>query len=139
MAYHVTEITKGIIGEWSKVIEEIEEYRDALLQECKIMAIIELSDLYGAIDAYLYNENTNFEEYSSEYIIKYTKTITEVSSFDLIALIYALEHIKIKNEKLAELYVSLDVYLKTHYRLNILDLKTMSLITKRAFDTGSRT
>ena len=51
--YHVTEIPKGEIGSSSKLLEEVLELIDAEKQECKIMALIELSDLVGAIRIYL--------------------------------------------------------------------------------------
>ena len=51
--YHVTEIPKGELGSSSKLLEEVLELIDAERQECKIMALIELSDLVGAIRLYL--------------------------------------------------------------------------------------
>ena len=51
--YHIRKITRGKIGEVSKIKEEIEELEDALEQKNKIMALVELSDLYGAIDLFL--------------------------------------------------------------------------------------
>ena len=51
--YHITPITKGILGEISKIQEEIDELADAKAQGCVIMELVELSDLYGAIDLYL--------------------------------------------------------------------------------------
>jgi hypothetical protein len=53
MAYHKRDIKKGVVGEVSKIREELEELIDAEEQRCKIMAQHELSDLYGAIEAYL--------------------------------------------------------------------------------------
>lgn len=53
MGYHLTKIEKGKIGEISKIQEEVEELKDAQLQGCKIMELVELSDLYGAIECYL--------------------------------------------------------------------------------------
>ncbi len=50
--YHLTEIQKGKLGEISKIQEELEELKDAELQESKVMISVELSDLYGAIEAY---------------------------------------------------------------------------------------
>lgn len=52
MGYHVKKITKGELGEFSKVKEEVAELEDALEQGVKIMAQVELADLYGAIEAY---------------------------------------------------------------------------------------
>lgn len=51
--YHITEIPKGSIGSSSKLLEEVLELIDAEKQESKIMALIELSDLVGALNLYL--------------------------------------------------------------------------------------
>jgi hypothetical protein len=51
--YHLTTIPKGEVGESSKILEEILELQDAEAQECKVMALVELSDLMGAIALYL--------------------------------------------------------------------------------------
>ena len=51
--YHITHIKKGELGKSSKMLEEIEELIDAELQGCKIMALVELSDLVGSLEAYL--------------------------------------------------------------------------------------
>ena len=51
--YHLTNIDKGIFGEISKIIEETQELVDAAKQKSKIMELVELSDLYGAMQGYL--------------------------------------------------------------------------------------
>lgn len=51
--YHTKPIAKGVLGEPSKIAEEHEEFQDAVAQGVKIMALVELSDLVGAIRAYL--------------------------------------------------------------------------------------
>lgn len=51
--YHVSDIIKGEIGKSSKILEEVFELIDAEKQNCKVMALVELSDLYGAIDSYI--------------------------------------------------------------------------------------
>jgi hypothetical protein len=53
MGYHKAIITKGTIGEISKIQEELDELKDAEDQGVVLMAQIELSDLYGSIEAYL--------------------------------------------------------------------------------------
>jgi hypothetical protein len=53
MGYHLKKIKKGVIGEVSKIVEEVEELEDSLTQDCKIMALVELSDMFGAMEAYL--------------------------------------------------------------------------------------
>lgn len=51
--YHVSKIDRGEYGEASKVLEEAQEFVDAVQQGVSIMALVELSDLLGAIDGYL--------------------------------------------------------------------------------------
>jgi hypothetical protein len=51
--YHVYEIEKGEIGEISKIVEEVAELIDADAQNIKIMQLVELSDLIGAVESYL--------------------------------------------------------------------------------------
>ena len=51
--YHLHEISRGTYGELSKIKEEIAEIEDSISQDCKIMELVELSDLYGAIEGYL--------------------------------------------------------------------------------------
>lgn len=52
MSYHLGHIRKGTLGEISKIQEELDEVKDAEAQRCKIMLAVELSDLYGALEAY---------------------------------------------------------------------------------------
>lgn len=51
--YHLAQITKGELGEPSKIKEEFEEFLDAVKQNAKIMAVLELADMLGAMKAYL--------------------------------------------------------------------------------------
>lgn len=51
--YHDVIIPDGQYGEYSKIEEEFLEFRNAREQGVKIMELIELSDLYGAIEGYL--------------------------------------------------------------------------------------
>uniref|UniRef100_A0A6C0LT50 Uncharacterized protein n=1 Tax=viral metagenome TaxID=1070528 RepID=A0A6C0LT50_9ZZZZ len=45
-----------------KIFEEYEEFFESLSQNNKLMAIIELSDLYGAIESYISKYNLNMED-----------------------------------------------------------------------------
>ena len=47
--YHLADIAKQPAGSAGKIREELEEFEDALEQECSLMALQELSDLIGAI------------------------------------------------------------------------------------------
>lgn len=66
IGYHLSEIKKGVLGEISKIEEELNELKDAEKQGSKIMTMVELSDMYGAIE---------------EYAKKYEITMTDLKSF----------------------------------------------------------
>lgn len=51
--YHTVHIPKGEVGELSKLLEEVLEAIDAEGQKSRIMVLVELSDLLGAVEAYL--------------------------------------------------------------------------------------
>lgn len=68
--YHLTEIEKGQLGFSSKLLEEVLELQDAENQACSIMQLVELSDLYGAIEYYL---ALNFPDISMEDLAKMSK------------------------------------------------------------------
>lgn len=71
MGYHIKKIEKGVIGTSSKILEEVYELMDSEEQECKVMALVELSDLIGAIELYLEN---NFQgQLSLEDLIKMSR------------------------------------------------------------------
>lgn len=55
MSYHKREIKKGVYGEFSKVLEEADEVLESQEQGNKIMELVELSDLYGALEEYVNN------------------------------------------------------------------------------------
>lgn len=51
--YHLSFIPKGVLGELSKIREELLEAEDAQEQGASVMVLVELSDLVGALKAYL--------------------------------------------------------------------------------------
>jgi len=51
--YHTTHIKKGVLGDISKIQEELSELIDAYLQGNKIMTLAEMADMYGAMEAFL--------------------------------------------------------------------------------------
>lgn len=51
MAYHKRKIKKGVLGEPSKIAEELAELEDAIAQGNVILAQCELADIYGALEA----------------------------------------------------------------------------------------
>jgi hypothetical protein len=50
--YHLRDIPRGVFGEVSKITEEYEEFLESLEQKNPIMAMVELSDMIGAIEGY---------------------------------------------------------------------------------------
>jgi len=60
--YHINKIEKGELGKTSKIQEEVYELIDAEKQGSKIMQLVELSDLYGAIESYCETLNISMEE-----------------------------------------------------------------------------
>ena len=65
--YHTREIKRGVLGTSSKIREELEELEDAEDQGVKVMALVELSDMIGAIDSYL---DHNFADVTLQDLIK---------------------------------------------------------------------
>lgn len=59
MGYHKNKINKGTYGEISKIQEELEELQDAQQQNNKIMQLVELSDIIGAIQGFLTKHHPN--------------------------------------------------------------------------------
>lgn len=64
MGYHLTEIPRGQFGEASKIAEETAEFIDAVEQGVSVMALVELSDLIGAVRGYLgkHHPNTTLDD-----------------------------------------------------------------------------
>lgn len=60
--YHKKFITKGTLGQFSKIQEEYQELEDAYQQDCQIMMILECADLLGAIEAFVAAYNLDLED-----------------------------------------------------------------------------
>lgn len=58
--YHIADIEKRTFGSAGKILEELEEFNDAQDQGCKIMQLVELSDMVGAIEGLLEREFPGF-------------------------------------------------------------------------------
>lgn len=61
VGYHKTSISKGVLGELSKIREELEEAFDAEEQNNKVMVLVELSDIIGAISLYIEKNHNNIK------------------------------------------------------------------------------
>lgn len=62
MSYHFRETIKGEFGKLSKIYEELDELSEAIDQDNRILALVELSDFYGAIEEFAKNIGTNMDE-----------------------------------------------------------------------------
>ena len=62
MGYHLREIKKGVLGEFSKIEEEFNELKDGVEQNDKILIICELTDMVGAIEEYAKNFGLTLED-----------------------------------------------------------------------------
>lgn len=51
--YHQRQIVKGVLGGWTKIREEYEEFQDACEQGNPVLQLCELADLVGAIERFL--------------------------------------------------------------------------------------
>lgn len=110
--YHLREISKGVFGEASKILEEAAEFGEALEQGSKLMALIELSDMRGAIQGWLGNH------------------YPQMSLHDLEAGVVL--------PGLKSLLDAVETYLRASPKLAKDDLEIFSQITQRAFRNGRR-
>lgn len=60
--YHLRHIPKGILGQPSKIREELEELEDASIQGNRILQLVELSDIVGAVKHFAGTVGTTLEE-----------------------------------------------------------------------------
>jgi hypothetical protein len=58
--YHLAPIAKGVLGEPSKILEEVHELIDAVAQDARVMELVELSDLMGAVEAFLQKRHPGY-------------------------------------------------------------------------------
>lgn len=141
MGYHMKEISKGKLGEFSKIEEEFLEFEDSINQSCILMAILELSDLLGAIEAYFLKEN---KESLFKTILKNTNS-SKSQEGDVELLKNAFYITKESFEKkLLHHFSDFSTLLEeienfvNDYNFTLNDLMVMKDITKRAFLSGKR-
>ena len=75
--WHKKEISKGVLGELSKIREELEEAEDALEQDQILMLLFELSDICGA--AGLVAEKLTNGAFNIDELVKFSKLRTKVA------------------------------------------------------------
>lgn len=62
MGYHKRKIVRGTLGEISKVQEEVDEFIDAKEQGIIIMEMLELSDIFGALEALAHTYDLSIDD-----------------------------------------------------------------------------
>lgn len=137
--YHLRDIPKGVLGNFSKVEEEFEEFIESFFeQKCLIMAFVELSDLIGALEHYYQHQHLlYFNQYLASFILEYS--YAKECSKEL----FVSEFIKLKNnpnsiKDLSEFLTLLSNFMQ-QYNMNLDDLRSMTKVTQRAFSSGERT
>lgn len=124
--YHIRKINKGVLGEISKIQEEYEEVLDSIEQDSIIMELVELSDLYGAFEAYLERYGFHMKGLiNTEYVGDIESVGEAISGLGTVP----------GNSRF---YNELRVYSCHTRNVSMRDLKIMSDITKRAFTSGER-
>jgi hypothetical protein len=122
--YHLRTIPKGVLGEISKIHEEYEEVLDAIEQGSVIMELVELSDLYGAFESY--TEKMGWTDFRMD--VRWGSIVSLGESIKMLGTIEG-----------ASIFLSeLRRYVIFTHRISMNDLKIMSNITKRAFESGER-
>ena len=135
--YHITYINKGTLGQFSKIEEEFNEFKDAHLQKSFVMELVELSDLIGAIIAF-YRHNGKDSRWINvhDVLLKENNTI-ELTYEELVNKFNDLNKNKIDFTDLANFVLSIHHYVKK-FNLSYNDLYIMHTITERAFLNGHR-
>ncbi len=137
--YHINEIPLGVVGDFSKVVEEFLEFEDSLEQSAAVMALIELSDLLGAIQEF-FSKNKK-QSIFNELIenVKNNPCYRLVDFYDLRENFSILNQaVKTNDFSKFEIFLEeLDCYVK-QYNLSINDLHIMAQITRRVFVNGYR-
>jgi hypothetical protein len=133
--YHIRVIEKGVLGEFSKIREEYLECMDAFEQFCVIMALIEMSDLLGAMRWY----------YGEDVMEKLIDIAREVAEQEDSKIVYPSFQDAFKElETMPDHEPHIVVFIRSiigylgEVNMSIHDLKTMNDITRRAFDNGRR-
>jgi len=89
MNFHKRNIKKGEYGRVSKIQEEVLEYIDSMEQESKIMASLELADIYGALQGLAKSHNLSMSD------LKIMSDITQKARFK------KPEHLNISSEDIS--------------------------------------
>lgn len=134
MGYHMYPIPKGEYGKLSKIVEEAYEVYDAMAQSCRLMMLVELADLAGAIRGYLEAQGLRLE-HAQNMAVVVDGTIGE-----LIGDAVSVTDCKTREcelRRFARILVNIEKVLG-NYGLGMHDLWLMERATHRAFRNGVR-
>ena len=136
--YHLAPIPRGELGELSKVIEEALEALDAQNQGARLMVLVELSDLVGAMRALCQRHGISLP----------SAPLPHEDLFCVRPILDALERLSASphpvssqsgRQGLAQVKGLVCDYLRTnHPSLTWADMEAMAVITARAFESGRR-
>ena len=139
--YHVNVIDKGVYGQFSKVAEEFQEVQDAWEQKCSIMALVELSDMLGAMEAFYPNFHKHIEQAREQLRHRLVQNKHEpTAARSVIAIAEAFRFVARGHNPewaVSNLLSQIMEYLVC-FNLDIEDAMNMNHITKRAFINGRR-
>lgn len=136
--YHIKFINKGVLGFFSKIEEEFNEFKDAHEQNSTVMELVELSDLIGATIAFYRKNNKDSRWVNVHEVLLKECSPTNIDYHDLVLKFEALNKIKTDFTDLANFILAIHHYVKK-FNLSYSDLYTMHTITERAFLNGHRT
>jgi hypothetical protein len=135
--YHVNFIPKGKLGDFSKIEEELFEFKDAHQQNSSIMELIELSDLIGASIAYYRKNGQDSRWLNIHDILIKEKSNTKIDFEDLISMFDSFNKNNINLTDFANFILAIHHYVK-NFNMTYKDLYKMHKITERAFLNGQR-
>jgi arginyl-tRNA synthetase len=139
--YHVNVIDKGVYGQFSKVAEEFQEVQDAWEQDCSIMALVELSDMLGAMETFypdFHRHAAQAEEQLRHRMVQNKHQPAEARS--RIEITESFQFVKNNHNPewaVSNLLSQIMEYLVC-FNMSFDDAMKMSTITKRAFINGRR-
>ena len=137
LGYHINFINKGVLGSFSKIEEEFNEFKDAHNQKSVIMELLELSDIIGAT-MYLYRKNNKSSRWVNVHdVLMKESSNTTMSYEDLLEKFNRLNKAKPDFTDLANFILAIHHYVK-RFNMSYSDLYAMHTITERAFLNNHR-
>lgn len=136
--YHLAEIERGVFGEASKIREEVEELLDAEAQGVRLMALVELSDLVGAVEGYAARQHPGHD--LTRLLDCVPEAVASVEdAADSLVEADAKKEVGSALAATVALLGAIELRLTARYPgFTMADLRAMSAVTQRAFRNGRR-